>query len=213
MSKVYGKAETRKEKRPDPIKGKKPSKYQSEEGKFIWFKSTHAEHSAFLSNFYPFVSPKAKALTVRHINQFGDEDHTKAEGSFMWKGHLCKSVEHGYQAAKYMDKYPQCATDILNQPTSIEAKKRNTVLKKSHPIDFQAFKREQRDIMKELIKAKFEQNALLHMALLHTGAAILAEVPGRNNKDEWCGIGGTLGLILMEVRAELSEGFHSTKSL
>lgn len=161
----------------------------------IWFKSNKGNGYAWLSNFWPDVSPAAqKAVT---------ED--AATTPFVINGRTFRSVEHYFHACKY-DCDNQVFEDIRGQPTAVEAKKRNTHYKKRCPIDVAAWNERRNSVMKTALTAKFCQNPVLKQALLHTGARRLREVPGRGSDGYWHGKGDNqLGVLLEEVRAELQQ--------
>lgn len=117
-----------------------------------------------------------------------------------YDGKMYPSSEHAYQAAKSLDE--DYRTRIAKMKTPGEAKKAGKKVKLREDWEDVKF-----SIMKEIVRDKFTRNADLKEKLLATGDAILEEgnvwndlVWGKCN-----GIGQNwLGIILMEVRKELS---------
>ena len=82
-------------------------------------------------------------------------------------------------------------------------------------LDIQSWEKQKRDVMKDILIAKFTQNDDCRRTLLDTGDKILAEANGRDNcfgigipimhpevlnPDNWAQNGNILGQLLMEIR-------------
>jgi predicted NAD-dependent protein-ADP-ribosyltransferase YbiA (DUF1768 family) len=199
----------------------KTKKYEDVEDEQLWYKSTHNNRYACFSNFYPDVKESPLATTRQYLHELsefvdgeaneGDVDNKtyqqkrlKEEGGFSYHGFWCKTAEHAYQAVGKYRHIKYVVHDILAQPTALKAKTRNTHWKKSYPINLKEWETKQFVVMKEILKAKMQQNPRIKKALIATGTAKLAEVPGRGgSKDIWAGLSGKHGELLMEVRDEL----------
>jgi ribA/ribD-fused uncharacterized protein len=112
------------------------------------------------------------------------------------------SVEHWFQSQKFTDSELQERIRLAPTPASAKA-----LGKKKHPSfrsDWDSYREE---IMIEGLRAKFDQNVVLYVNLLHTGIAELKEA---SPWDSYWGTGrsGTgknrMGVLLMKLRAELS---------
>ncbi|KAH3760212.1 hypothetical protein Pelo_7932 [Pelomyxa schiedti] len=177
-------------------------KYEND-GQHIFFKSNKANGFAFLSNFWPFVSDPAKRACPEAL--------VLAPSSFVVDGEKFLSVEHYFQAVKYVD-MPAIFKDIKNQPTAVDAKKCNTKWKHTHPINVAHWEATKKGVMFRGLMGKFQQNPLLMEALLNTGNKELCEIPGRGS-DSWAGERNTLGVIMMNVREELRKSPSSATSV
>ena len=165
--------------------------------KEIWFKSNKANGYAWLSNFWPDVSPAAKRAVAPELES--------ARASFLVNGKEYKTVEHYFHSVKYVED-DAAAEDIRAQPTALEAKKRNTYYRHLKPINLNTWKNRRIIAMKEGLRAKFTQNVALRNALLSTEDKKLQEVPSRGG-GFWEGGRGEnkLGILLMELRDELKD--------
>ena len=82
-------------------------------------------------------------------------------------------------------------------------------------LDIKSWEKQKRDVMKDILIAKFTQNEDGRRTLLDTGDKILAEANGRDNcfgigipimhpevlnPDNWAQNGNILGQLLMEIR-------------
>lgn len=108
------------------------------------------------------------------------------------------NTEAAFQAQKTVNKSERYSFSNLN-PSQAKSKGRHVTLRR----DWETVKI---SLMKEIVKAKFTQNADLRQKLLNTGNEKLIE--GNNWGDKfWGQVNGIgenhLGLILMEVREEL----------
>jgi len=126
----------------------------------------------------------------------------------IWKNREWPSVEHAYQAAKSLLQFEQ--DEIRTCGPAWKAKKlgRKVMMRPD-------WEENKADVMKELVRRKFQQNDLLRQSLLITEDAILIEGNGWHDNfwgdcgcDKCEGIKGQnmLGKILMEIREELKEG-------
>lgn len=119
-----------------------------------------------------------------------------------YEGRVYPSVEHAYQAAKTLD--DDLRAEIMRVRSAGEAKRLGRRLK-LRP-DWKSIKRE---VMYQLVKAKFSGNYNLKRTLLATGDRHLEE--GNKWHDNYwgvcsCGCGegrNELGKIIMRVRSEL----------
>lgn len=119
--------------------------------------------------------------------------------TLVWDGIFWPHTEAAYQAAKSLDRPTRILFSQMNNPGT---SKREGKTVKLRP-DWEEVKVE---LMKEIVLAKFEQNADLARKLLATGDVYLEE--GNNHGDNIWGVcppgsvGGTnyLGKVLMEVR-------------
>jgi ribA/ribD-fused uncharacterized protein len=126
-----------------------------------------------------------------------------SEDGFRLAGVRWPSVEHFYQAQKYAG--TEAAERIRRAETPLKARKAGQD-RSLHPrADWDAVKEE---VMRQAIRAKFEQNRRLRDLLLATGDEELVHESssdlfwGRSRE----GVGeNRLGAILMEVRQELRE--------
>lgn len=118
---------------------------------------------------------------------------------FMWKGHLWATVEHAFQAAKTTD---DVEFHAIRQAWSASLAKKLGRSCKMRPN----WHNEKVDVMRELLRLKFDYNLDLKEQLLETGDAYLEE--GNNWNDRFWGVcpvasgngQNNLGLLLMEVR-------------
>lgn len=163
-------------------------------GTQVWFKSNKANGFAFLSNFWPFVSDAAKSAV---------EADLRSEGSFVARGRAWGSVEHFFQAVKYMGYNDEAAKEIADAEDALGALRVNRKWKATHPVDMNAWHLRRDQVMEEALLAKFSQNAGLGQALVATGERRLSEVPGRS-AGYWDFKGeDALGKALMRVRTSL----------
>ena len=121
---------------------------------------------------------------------------------FDWKGHRWNTVEHAFQAAKFMDTHMDIAYQFtldsgsaLGRDGGLSARKqRKVVVLTSEELELWDAKKS--EIMKELWRAKFSQNSELLRVLKETGNAELWHYAGRGGGVErWFG--------LEELRKEL----------
>lgn len=159
----------------------------------IFFKAVKANGSAWLSNFWPFVDPKAAQAVAPEIRD--------ADSAFQIDGVEYASVEHFFHSQKYASINADAAEDIRSQPTALAAKKCNTMWKKRQPIDVAAWDARGEEVMLRALRAKFRVPAL-RAALLATAPKRLVEVPGRG-ADRWAGEDGLMAKLLAQVRDEL----------
>lgn len=120
------------------------------------------------------------------------------------KGKSWRTTEHYFQAQKFPDTEHEEAIRLTTSPTVAARMGRSR--KRPLRADWEAVKD---DVMREAVRAKFTQHENLRELLLGTGQAQLVE---HTTNDSYWGDGGDgtgrnmLGLILMEVRAELRRG-------
>ena len=122
-----------------------------------------------------------------------------------WSGYKFRNAESAFQAQKLAYKNGGYSWDEVEPFENISGKEARK-LGKSIPIDSNWWDHEKRKVMKDIIKAKFVQNADLAERLLATGDIELIE--GNTWGDTYWGVSNgvgqnNLGKILMEIRAEL----------
>jgi ribA/ribD-fused uncharacterized protein len=114
------------------------------------------------------------------------------------------SVEHYYQAQKYED--PAVIKRIRETPSALQARKAGQDRSLQARPDWETAKT---DVMRKAIGVKFTQHLSLRRRLLDTGEETLIH---ESQSDVFWGSGpddqglNMLGIIIMEVRAELARG-------
>jgi predicted NAD-dependent protein-ADP-ribosyltransferase YbiA (DUF1768 family) len=154
---------------------------------------------------------------------FSSAEHAYQASKF--NGTSCKMVYNVINAPDALTAKKRAAENISGLTLDLEEEKRYdlTPLPKDHPDHYRRLyfiklvddhKRYQQNldiffadgnqerIMLSVLRAKFGTNPILKAALLATGKAVMAEVPGRSS-NIWAGRGGLLGKLLMQVRSEL----------
>ena len=112
------------------------------------------------------------------------------------------TVEHAYQANKFIRSSRKIAVEILNAPSPYEAKRIARENKKKMDPNFYNYNL---GLMKQLIVLKVEQNPYVKDKLLKTQDALIAE----RTYDSFWGVGengqgrNELGKIWMEIREHL----------
>lgn len=134
------------------------------------------------------------------INQFkGEYDflNNRFGCHFIWQGQLYGNAEAAFQASKCEEMsdrkaYANCSAD-------------KAALKGKEQIPYSGWEESRLDIMKSILKAKFEQNPALMKKLADTGSRIL--INGNNKQENYWGIDlyswqgeNYLGEILMNIR-------------
>lgn len=113
------------------------------------------------------------------------------------------TVEHAYQALKFVDTAPEIAREITGCFSSHEAQKLAYANKNKQNPNWDKIKV---DIMEDLIRLKLEQNPYVKQKLLQTKDYIICE---DSPKDAFWGIGpnrdgqNQLGKLWMKLRGEL----------
>lgn len=130
-----------------------------------------------------------------------------AHSPFTLDGHEWQTVEHYFQAAKFVD-HPAYYAKIRDADSPAEAKRLGQYRKLPIVPDWD---RTRCAVMERALMAKFSQNDDLRQLLLGTGDARLIEA---NKHDEYWGIGSgrganRLGRLMMKVRAALRGGNNS----
>lgn len=163
----------------------------------IWFRSTLDNEYAFLSNFFPHVSPAAReTFDNMHQQEINPDD----DFSFIIDNKRYATVEHYYQSQKYIEHYPEQAEAIrIEAKTGLEAKEMNTHFTAIYP-SLSPFDKE--TVMLRGLRAKFTQNPLLNRLLRQTAGKILHELPGKTDSI-WSNDENLLGRLLMQIRDEL----------
>ncbi len=124
-----------------------------------------------------------------------------SRASVWLKGCRWPTAEHYFQAQKFAGTHHE--HEIRNARTAGTAAEMGRDRRRPLRADWESVKDE---VMREAVRAQFTQHAELREALLATGDAELVE---HTYKDSYWGDGGDgtgknmLGLILMEIRAEL----------
>ena len=121
--------------------------------------------------------------------------------SFTLGGKPWQTVEHYFQAQKFPGTPQEDAIRLAPDPTTAK----NMGQSRDFPIrsDWEAVKD---DVMRDAVRAKFEQHPDIRAVLLGTGSETLIEAA---RSDSYWGYGpdgkgkNKLGLVLMEVRDEL----------
>ena len=140
--------------------------------------SSHSRANQFLSNFY--------------------------QADFLIDGKRWRTVEHFYQASKFLD--AEFQEKIRVAATALEAKKLGSSRSKVLRADWEDYRLE---VMRRGVLAKFKQNPDLTAQLIQTGDCLLVE----STPDEFWGIGrngnglNKLGAILVDVRAILKANY------
>ncbi len=124
---------------------------------------------------------------------------------FVWDGIVWPTSEHAYQAAKTLDAKVRLEISRTPKPGDVKRLGKKVILRTDWPTV-------KVDVMREIIRAKFEQNPELKQRLIDTGEAILEE--GNTWNDCFWGISppgsgqgrNELGKILMELRIEFGGG-------
>lgn len=120
----------------------------------------------------------------------------------MFDGMIYPTSEHAYQAAKTLDKDERHR--IANLPSPGDAKRAGKALRLRS--DWEKVKVE---IMRLILKAKFDGNAVLRRKLVETGDRLLEE--GNTWGDTFWGVcrgkgQNMLGKLLMELRGKYQKG-------
>ena len=119
-------------------------------------------------------------------------------------GVLYSTVEHAYQAAKFLDSAPQIAKDIVESYSAHDAQKIAYANKDKQRKDWEEVKLK---IMERLLRLKLEQNPYVRKKLLQTVNYLICE---DSPKDSFWGIGpnrdgrNELGKLWMKLRDELN---------
>ena len=142
-----------------------------------------------------------KRILFYRVNEPYGEFSNFAPYPFELKGKTWPTSEHYFQAQKFAGTQREEEIRLENSPM-IGARMGRS---RSHPLrpDWEAVKDE---VMREALRAKFEQHPKLKSLLLSTGDAELVE---HTNNDHYWADGGDgsgknrLGQLLMELRAQL----------
>jgi predicted NAD-dependent protein-ADP-ribosyltransferase YbiA (DUF1768 family) len=163
----------------------------------IWFKSSLANGYAYLSNFFPDITPAARQAFDNMIQQeINDDDN---DFSFIIDDKRYATVEHYYQSQKYAEHYPEQAEAIRTEAkTALQSKEMHTSFQDKYP-SLSEFDKE--NTMLRGLRAKFTQNKLLHSLLKQTNGKSLHEKPGKTYSI-WAD-DNLLGRLLMQIRDEL----------
>lgn len=150
-----------------------------------------------------------KILFYRVTDPFGEFSNF-ADFPIELDGRIWPTSEHYFQAQKFADDEVRESIRKANSP--MLAAKLGRDRQKSLRRDWESVKV---GVMKEAVRAKFEQHAELAALLISTGHAELIE---HTANDNYWGDGGDgrgqnmLGQILVEIRAELSRRVPGVES-
>lgn len=120
-------------------------------------------------------------------------------------GVLYSTVEHAYQAYKFLETAPEVVKEIIESYSPSEAKKIAHANQDKQRNDWDDIKLE---VMENLLRLKIEQNPYVKKKLLETGTFLICE---DSPKDNFWGIGedrkgrNELGKLWMKLRKELQE--------
>lgn len=115
------------------------------------------------------------------------------------------TVEHAYQAHKFLQTAPEIAEQIINCNSAHDAQKIANENKAKQRADWDEIKLE---VMEKLLRLKLEQNPYVKKKLLQTNNLLICE---DSPKDSFWGIGADrngrneLGKLWMKLRKELQE--------
>ncbi len=121
----------------------------------------------------------------------------------LYNGVLYSTVEHAYQASKFLETAPEIAKQITESYSAHEAQKIAYANKDKQRADWDIIKV---DFMEKLLRAKLEQNPYVKKKLLETENYMICE---DSPKDSFWGIGpdrkgqNQLGKLWMKLRDEL----------
>ena len=134
------------------------------------------------------------------INQFkGDYDFLSNRFGcrFLWQGLRYGNAEAAFQASK--------CEDMSDRKAYVNCSADKAALKGKEQIPYSGWEEARLDIMKSILKAKFEQNPALKKKLADTGSRIL--INGNNKQETYWGIDlyswqgeNHLGRIIMDIR-------------
>lgn len=142
-----------------------------------------------------------KEIRFYRVNDpYGCFSNFSSHGIFL-DGTTWPTTEHYFQAQKFLDGKHRLAIQLAKSPMEAAAMGRD----RTSPLraDWERIKD---DVMRNAVRAKVMQHAAVRAALLSTGDAVLIE---HTRNDSYWADGGNgsgrnmLGIILMEVRAEL----------
>lgn len=161
---------------------------------------SHANALDYLINNWETINQSAEAnkmvkqnVVQKQINIYSGigqnaELSNFAKRQFKYEGRVYQSVEHAYQTLK-SGKFDE---STYNRPNDFIGTKRNAPKNVNKAISS--------SLMKNLIRASFEQNADALQKLLSTGDSILTHIGGKDKFWE-----AEFPKLLMEIRNELSE--------
>jgi ribA/ribD-fused uncharacterized protein len=128
-----------------------------------------------------------------------------ASFSVRWREREWMTSEHAYQAAKFLDDYPDIAAEIHQARSAYEAKK--IARENKHKVP-DSFYDDNLEIMRDICRAKLNQHEYIQKKLLQTkGKKLVEDSPD----DDFWGWGpdkdgkNMLGKIWMELRDDLKE--------
>jgi ribA/ribD-fused uncharacterized protein len=129
-------------------------------------------------------------------------------------GVVVPTVEHAYQAEKFLD--PALQRKIMEAPDGFEAKRIANKLEKQGNEKRPDWEERKIEVMRGYVRQKFERDPDLTAQLLETNDETIVEGNPRN--DTFWGVSPVgsnngqnhLGIILMETRAELASSVDAT---
>ena len=177
----------------------------------IWFKSNLPNGYAWLSNFWPLVSPAALHAVYTAFPSLAAPPHAPSSSSslsassalFIVGSVEYATVEHYYQSSKFpLD--PSYASSILHATSAQQALHLATLYTHSSPLSPPPNWQQRSTVMLYGLRGKYGFGTALGEALLGTGDGELWE-EGKRKGGGWAGKGGELGKLLMQVRGELRQ--------
>lgn len=122
-----------------------------------------------------------------------------------YNGVIYSTVEHAYQATKFVESAPEIAKEITDCFSAHEAQKIAYANKDKQCANWDDIKL---NIMEQLLRLKLEQNPYVKKKLMQTGDLLICE---DSPKDSFWGIGknrdgrNELGKLWMKLREELKQ--------
>lgn len=121
-----------------------------------------------------------------------------------WRGKLYPTSEHAYQAAHFIDNYPELAEKIRLCRSPGEA---SDMANENSEFDDPDWREKRLNIMEEILRCKLRQHELVSETLRKSGNKTIVEM---NDDDDFWGWGrgrngrNELGKIWMKLREELN---------
>lgn len=166
----------------------------SEDGK-------QAIRDVFEKTFGPQSSEQPTSINIWHSSNENADLSNFAIRPFNFKNMQFQSVEQAFQYYKWAYSSEDRQNEIIANKILLETSGANlrALGKQFKGLDTKAWDEASSKIMKQLIKASFEQNEIAKQRLLSTGNSILTH---KQDKGKW---GTEFPKLLMEVRSELGQ--------